>query len=231
MIRARVLAVGASLFACACLQPTDDDGFQGGSNSGGLSNASQGAAAQPADSGAWVFVPDSGSTSGLDAGPPATYDAGPPTMPASCDLTALALSPAASAPLVNGWGTDAPTQELREVALAMIGAWKGTRTTPWDGAHPVAVTFFANGTYSAAGLDDYFPFYYGEYCADHRSYWRVDLGTRALATGELKIWFEGTGTSTVEQLRHISAVQDKLAFDQWHFNQYGPIHFDLTRAP
>lgn len=130
---------------------------------------------------------------------------------------------------VPGYGVDAPTPDLVAVATAMVGQWSGTRTTPWDGTHPVLLTFFANGRYSMAHVDGSMPFYHGEHCGYHRSYWRVDTGSRSLAEGELQINFNVVNTCTVEWIKHIQVDATSLQFDHWHFQAYGPIHFDLRQ--
>ena len=144
----------------------------------------------------------------------------------TCDLEAMNRPSTAPARPLSG--VDAPTPELAEVAQLMVGQWRGTQTTPWDGTHAVLLTFFENGRYSGTASDTWL-FYYGEACAYHRDLWRLEYGSRALAFGQLQMAAE-LGSSCIDaQLRRIQADAKSLRFDLFRFDGYGPVTFDLQR--
>ncbi|MGC4118459.1 MAG: hypothetical protein QM765_28670 [Myxococcales bacterium] len=144
-----------------------------------------------------------------------------------CDLAELSAPATPQQPTPPGWGTDAPSDELRQVAAGMVGTWKGYQSNTWDGQHPVQLTFFADGLYSAAGLDGQPPFYYSAVCNSHQTYWRLDEGNLVQARGELEITF-AIGTSTVDEIRHVRLAGETLSFDYWRGDS-GPVHFELQR--
>lgn len=145
----------------------------------------------------------------------------------ACDLDAMNRPSTAPTKPLNG--IDAPTPELEGVAQLMVGQWRGTQTTPWDGTHAVVLTLFANGRYSGTASDTWL-FYSGESCAYHRDFWRLEYGSSALAFGELQMSQELGSSCMRAQLRRIQANAKSLRFEVWRFEGYGPITFDLQRA-
>jgi hypothetical protein len=53
------------------------------------------------------------------------------------------------------------------------------------------------------------------------------------ATARLVVFFDISNTTTDDVLEAIelSTAGDRLAFDLIHLGQYGPVHYELQRAP
>lgn len=125
---------------------------------------------------------------------------------------------------------------LAELDTGMIGSWEGCVTTPWLPAYYVSVTFRDNGTYSATSdevLDGQrmVALYYG---SDDESASKVyavnDLQASLKGVGQIDVYF-GANDVVRDELRNVRLMGDKLEFEVFHFTQYGPITFQLTRQP
>lgn len=128
-----------------------------------------------------------------------------------------------------GLGLDAPSADLQVAAMLMVGEWTGTRSTPWDGTHPLTIIFFESGRYSIATGDCASPTYYGALCSDHLLSWRLDTGTSVQAEGELVLEYAVTAGTAITWMKHVRVSESTLSFDLWH-REYGPIHYELERV-
>ena len=122
---------------------------------------------------------------------------------------------------------------------AIIGSWSGVRTTPWDAAVEVAISFEAAGTYRSRCLagGTCQVWYYGiDDDAPGRTYSLEDVGTNLKATGTLAIPFTLDGKDVQEgriERVDIDETATTLTFDfyaTWGGGRYGPVHFDLKRT-
>ena len=141
--------------------------------------------------------------------------------PQACDWAYASIPPSSPNQLRPTWALDAPTPELQEVASAMVGRWQGTQTTQLAGPHQVQFAFFANGLFSAV-CPDAPALGWGAQCFDHRAYWRLTTGSRALASGDL-----GGGVS----ISDLWMDAQRLTFDVWDGMSHGKAHITLTRVP
>ncbi len=144
----------------------------------------------------------------------------------TCDLAVM--NRPSTSPAQPLRGIDAPSAELKTVAQLMVGHWRGTQTTPWDGTHELLLNLDENGRYSGTASETIL-FYYGESCAYHREFWRVEYGARALAFGKIQLAEEIQGC-VVDELRRIQVDDKSLRFELWHRSNYGPIVVDLQRV-
>ncbi len=121
-----------------------------------------------------------------------------------------------------------------ELTAGVVGTWRGCVTTPWMPMYQVTVTLRADGTYSAHtsevldgnrmiamyyGIDDDLP---------TKVYAVRDLQDSRLGVGQIDIAFD-TGPAIRDSLRNVRLMGDKLEFEVFHFEQYGPITFQLYR--
>jgi hypothetical protein len=143
-------------------------------------------------------------------------------------LEAEGLNGPADTPLLGNW-SDRLAPVFRFVPEAgMIGSWEGCVTTPWTSVHHVAVTFRADGTYSAVtteSLDDSSgpAFYYGTDEDSPEKLYRVnDLQDSGKGGGEIDVHF-WPGNSVRDELRNTKLIGDKLEFELFHFHVYGPV--------
>lgn len=118
------------------------------------------------------------------------------------------------------------------VQKQMIGKWKGTVTTRWIPPYQVQVEFFSNGQYSARNMDPTGSpaLYYGtDADSPTKTYEVISLDAKG-GNGNIVVLFD-IGTTTLDQLKAIklSNNNNSLTFELWHFNEYGPVSFDLTR--
>lgn len=143
-----------------------------------------------------------------------------------CDMAALRATTLQSPGV--GLGIDAPSPELRSAANLMVGEWTGTRTTPWDGEHPVTLIFFQSGHYSLATGDCTLPNYYGQMCADHSLSWRLDTGNDVQAEGEMRFDYHMGAPTGVMWMKQVRVRQSELSFNLWH-REAGPIEYRLVR--
>ena len=134
---------------------------------------------------------------------------------------------------------------LARFQTGVVGSWLGTATTPtgWSWARAtVEFTFFCDGHYHArclaseGGFDP-------EYCValysgtdddnPQKTYEIYDVRSDGKATGYIVVYFDLTNTTTRDDLEalDLAAAGDRLAFDLIHLSQYGPIQYELQRAP
>jgi len=133
---------------------------------------------------------------------------------------------------------------LARFQAGVVGSWTGTAITPdgwtWSRA-TVEFTFFCDGHYhdrclAAEGIDPEgcVALYYGSDDDDpHKTYEINDVRADGKAKGNVVVWFGAeTGSTVDDQLDAIDLAADgsTLAFDFFHFGQYGPVHYDLARA-
>lgn len=129
-------------------------------------------------------------------------------------------------------------KRLAEIRKGMLGSWKGTVTTPWVAPYTVDMELRGDGTYSARNLTPDPDFrvpalYYGTDEDQANKVWLIDdLKANGDATGEIHVSF-GEGNAVRDEIRHlrVSADGSRLSFEMWHFGTYGPVAFELTRAP
>ena len=60
-----------------------------------------------------------------------------------------------------------------------------------------------------------------------------DVKANGDASGWIEIFFGVSGTTTQDEIRHLRLGVDgkTLAFEMWHFGQYGPVRFEFTGRP
>lgn len=128
-------------------------------------------------------------------------------------------------------------QGLEAIRKGVIGKWKGTVTTPWIPAYEVEMEFRGDGTYSARVVaqpegSTTSALYYGTDAESPLKTWLLDdVKANGDAVGEIQVYFDPT--TTVDELRHLRLGEGggTLSFEIWHFAIYGPVRFDLVRAP
>jgi hypothetical protein len=125
----------------------------------------------------------------------------------------------------------------------VVGHWAGTATTPdgwaWSWA-TVEFTFFCDGHYqgrclAAEGVDpaSCVALYNGTDDDDpHKTYAIDDVRADGTAIGDIVVYFP-TATTTHDILDAIDLGLDgnTLSFDLIHLEEYGPVHYELVRAP
>jgi hypothetical protein len=124
---------------------------------------------------------------------------------------------------------------LEELTSGVVGTWKGCVTTRWTPMYEVTVTLRDDGTYSATttevldgspmvamyyGTDDDYP---------SKVYALNDLQDSLLGVGQIDLAF-GPEPAMRDGLRNVRLMGDKLEFELFHMEQYGPITFQLYRA-
>jgi len=130
---------------------------------------------------------------------------------------------------------DLSATSFEELAVGVVGTWKGCVTTPWTPMYAVSITFRSDGSYSAStnevldgtrmtalyyGSDGDFP---------ENRYAITDVQASGLGLGEIDMYFDGVGSVNRDDLRNIRLMGDKLEFEMFHHNQYGPLTFRLNR--
>src|SRR5262249_15221344 len=126
---------------------------------------------------------------------------------------------------------------LDEFNAGMVGTWQGCVTTPtgWVPKYWVTMTFRSDGTYSARSdevLDGQhmIAMYYGTDEDSPDKVWHlVDVHADGTASGTIDIVFD-VGSVNRDDIRQIRLMGDKLQFEYWHFNTYGPVIFQLKRS-
>lgn len=129
-------------------------------------------------------------------------------------------------------------RQLEAIRKGAAGKWQGTVTTPWVAPYPIEMELRADGTYSARMLSQVVgsssALYYGTDEDSPMKTWSLDdVKANGDASGEIRIVFDVVYTTTQDEIRHLRLGGDgkTLAFDMWHFGQYGPVHLELTRVP
>jgi hypothetical protein len=119
---------------------------------------------------------------------------------------------------------------LTEVRQRLVGTWVGTRRTPWEGEHPVTMTFTSDGHYSAHCLDGCIALYYGsDSDSSEKTYQITQVNSDGTGFGEIAIWFSAGNTNRGE-ISNLGFNSDgnTVAFTVYKDN-YGPLDFTLTR--
>ncbi len=115
--------------------------------------------------------------------------------------------------------------------LWIVGAWSGTRTTTWDGAHAVVLTFAADGHYTTSCPDGCITMYWGtDAYSDNKTYAIASANADAVGAGSIAIVFGATDMNQ-GTMRNVAfdATGNQLKFSVWK-GTYGPVDFVLTRA-
>jgi hypothetical protein len=123
-----------------------------------------------------------------------------------------------------------------ELKNGVVGTWQGCVTTPWIPKYFVTVTFRSDGTYSATSDEvlDFVPMtamYYGSNLDNpNKTYAVKNLNGDMTGDGEINITWDATSSQTSRGgLRNVKLMGSKLSFEFFHFNQYGPVTFQLYR--
>jgi hypothetical protein len=135
-------------------------------------------------------------------------------------------------------GCLASGQALARIQAAMVGTWDGVQSNPWTGNYQggqsqfqVQLAFRADGTYSGHCADASCPsavFYYGsDDDSSAKRYQLLNMNDDGTARGELTLldWPGGDLDAVA-----VSPDLQRLTFEFWD-DGYGPVIFDLTRAP
>jgi hypothetical protein len=127
------------------------------------------------------------------------------------------------------------TATLEELQSGIVGTWQGCVTTPWTPAYWVTVTFKNDGTYTAFSSEildgqSMVPMYYGGQQNSSKDTYAIDTLQNGLGTGRFNIVFtDGSGSVVDEDMQLIKLMGNKLSFRFKHFNQYGPLTYQLNR--
>lgn len=120
---------------------------------------------------------------------------------------------------------------LSEMRAKIVGAWSGTRTSPWDQTQPVKVEFRADGTYSAhCGNSACAAMYWGVDSDSADKKYSIDtVNESGTGFGQIAIGFSG-GNVGKGELRNITfdVGGNNLSFNLW-YGTYGPLDFVLAR--
>lgn len=128
---------------------------------------------------------------------------------------------------------DVTASTYEELKVGILDAWRGCVSTPWTPTYEVTFIFNADGTYSATTHEELdgmrmTALYYGtDEDSPLKKYAITDLQDSGLGIGEIDIYF-GTGTVR-DSLRNIRLMGDRLEFEMFHQNRYGPLTFQLSR--
>ena len=159
----------------------------------------------------------------------------PPAWAESCPLEPAA--PFESRPLPSGT-VDELRAYLDDVRSDMVGHWRGIVTTPWVDPYPVVLGFTADGHYTSVCLvADCVAFYYGtDQDTDLKQYRVETLNIDGISSGEIDVAFGDVDTfglaawqGLLEELQ-IDADAQRMQFDFWRDDGYGPVSFDLWRC-
>jgi hypothetical protein len=128
---------------------------------------------------------------------------------------------------------DITAATYEELTVGIVDAWHGCVSTPWTPMYEVTFTFNADGTYSAYTHEELdgvrmIALYYGtDEDSPLKKYAITDYQASRLGIGEIDIYF-GTGTVR-DSLRNVRLMGDKLEFEMFHMDRYGPLTFKLSR--
>jgi hypothetical protein len=183
-----------------------------------------------------VFVGGRGGTSGNgDAGGVGTAEGGTSSTIPRCVPGASAAcactdgSPGAQ--VCQADGTYAACRcLLADMRAKILGAWKGTRGSPWDGTHPVEMAFYANGNYSVRCTDECYALYWGNDGDSTEMLYSIEtVNESGTGFGHITFYFD-VGDTGVGEMRDITldSSANGLTFAVWN-GQYGPLNFVLTR--
>jgi hypothetical protein len=119
---------------------------------------------------------------------------------------------------------------------AIVGAWSGSRTTPWqEGALPVFIEFTKEGTWSSVcQIDEACPvLYYGSaFDTSDNTYRLTSVSADGRASGRITLsWPEAEVTEGDLRDLHFGSDQSTFFFEFWATwaGEYGPIAFELER--
>ena len=125
----------------------------------------------------------------------------------------------------------------------IVGSWIGRVETPWVMPYTVEVTFYANGTYSShslhktcwIGYSEYWfeepAFYYGtDNDSEYKQFEIYDIYANGKAIANLDIYYD-IGSICRGSMDSITFYNNfkNVSFEFWHFDEYGPVKFILTR--
>jgi hypothetical protein len=110
---------------------------------------------------------------------------------------------------------------------SFTGAWSGTVTTPWTQPYKVWWLFNPDGTYQAESPPGTLPLYYD--ANPELGTWHiVDIHSDGSASGHLTLsWLP----NNAERWESIFVTTGHLSFDYYHFDTYGPVHYELDCSP
>lgn len=219
---------------------TSERGDSSASSTGGASNEG------PGSFGASGATPSNISTGGVvgsSAGVAGSTDAdaSSPTVGQCVDeQPSPALSPWDP---WDPWNPSVPDDiRLWEMRAALVGTWSGIVTTPWAPPYAVSVEFRPEGTYSARctyhSNECCVAFNYGSDFDSPLKTWTLDaIGPDGTATGALNVAFCSApdacyAPSWQGLLRAVNhdANGDRIRFEFWRDDGYGPVAFDLQLA-
>jgi hypothetical protein len=129
---------------------------------------------------------------------------------------------------------DISVSSYEELTAGIVGTWKGCVTTAWTPMYEVTITLRGDGTYSATSaelLDGYqmVAMYYGSNDDFPTKVYAInDFQDSKLGVGQIDVAF-GPEPAVRDSLRNVRLMGDKLEFELFHMEQYGPITFKLYR--
>ena len=130
--------------------------------------------------------------------------------------------------------SDISVNTYEELRAGVVGTWEGCVTTPWVPVYHVTVSLREDGTYSAKSgevLDgqEMLALYYGTDDDNSSKVYAInDLQDSRLGVGQIDISF-APAPAIRDSLRNVRLMGDKLEFEVFHFEKYGPITFQLYR--
>jgi hypothetical protein len=217
-----------------------DTGGRGGTNTGGRGGTDTGGTGGAAgdDSGGG----GSGAAGGSDGGEGAmgTGGTGVPTCVPGASVACACADGRNGAQVCDDSGRFAPCVctdgEFERVRALMVGSYRGTRTTPWDGTKNVTLDFLADETWRASCDDGCVVFYWGG-DEDHpeNGYRLTNVNDDGFAVGRLQLRWESSDSMQWGDLRRLGFNEDgnelKFEFwDTWGDGEHGPLEFDLERV-
>lgn len=126
---------------------------------------------------------------------------------------------------------------LGELELSILGEWRGCVSTPWMPKYLISILFKEDGTYSSTllkhppNITPGSALYYGtDKDSSEKTFAITGFDTNInTGMGNLVVYFD-TGTKVTQGLPDIKVMGNKLSFSYYHFNQYGPLKFELVRV-
>jgi len=237
------LSIGAALTACGAspeeAAPASKDSQLGAESSSTWVPTCPSSSPWPAPSGsASAPVPSASGShpwpvpSGSGYWPPAPPP--PFTWAAACPATATAGEPR---PAPTG-----PVEDLRDylegTRSGLVGHWRGTTTTPWDGPYSVYIAFEADGHYATRSSSASPALSYGTDLDTPLKRWALDdISVYGAASGSIDIVFDyGDGqfglagwTGELDEVT-IDAAGNRAHLELTTSNGNGPVQLDLWRC-
>jgi hypothetical protein len=119
-----------------------------------------------------------------------------------------------------------------ELKSAIVANWRGTASVQpqwaWAPSYEVAISFSADGTYTATAPCGIFPFYYDQN-PEYGKYEIVDLQSNGDATGRIYLTWDAWSPNDLKAIR-LNAEHTYLHFEFYNGN-YGPVVYDLFCTP